>query len=76
MWWVGTVTNIPTAATINYKIGIWNSANNEEKFADYNAALNYPAHLDPAACLPGALHPAGSGRQRPSGWQLRHPAGE
>ena len=37
MWWVGTVTNIPTAATINYKIGIWNSANNEEKFADYNA---------------------------------------
>ncbi|HEY3762891.1 MAG TPA: hypothetical protein VGN23_14190 [Verrucomicrobiae bacterium] len=37
MWWVGTVTNIPDYMSINYKIGIWNSANNEEKFADYNA---------------------------------------
>ena len=37
MWWVGTVTNIPNYTTINYKIGVWNSANNEEKFADYNA---------------------------------------
>jgi len=38
MWWVGTVTNIPNYTAINYKIGVWNSANNEEKFADYNAA--------------------------------------
>jgi hypothetical protein len=37
MWWVGTVTNIPNDTAINYKIGVWNSANNEEKFADYNA---------------------------------------
>jgi hypothetical protein len=37
MWWVGTVTNIPNATTIKYKIGAWNPANNEEKFADYNA---------------------------------------
>ena len=37
MWWVGTVTNIPNYTAINYKIGVWNSANNEEKFADYNA---------------------------------------
>jgi hypothetical protein len=37
MWWVGTVTNIPNDTTINYKIGFWNSANNEEKFVDYNA---------------------------------------
>ncbi len=37
MWWVGTVTNLPNAATVNYKIGVWNAANNEEKFADYNA---------------------------------------
>jgi hypothetical protein len=37
MWWVGTVTNIPNYTAINYKIGVWNSANNEEKVADYNA---------------------------------------
>ena len=37
MWWVGTVTNLPNYTAINYKIGVWNSANNEEKFADYNA---------------------------------------
>ncbi|MGP8201741.1 MAG: hypothetical protein ACLQU4_19800 [Limisphaerales bacterium] len=37
MWWVGTLTNLPNTGTINYKIGVWNSANNEEKFADYNA---------------------------------------
>jgi hypothetical protein len=37
MWWVGTVTNLPNTATINYEIGVWNSANNEEKLADYNA---------------------------------------
>jgi hypothetical protein len=37
MWWVGTVTNLPNYTTINYKIGVWNNANGEEKFADYNA---------------------------------------
>jgi hypothetical protein len=37
MWWVGTVTNLPDYTAINYKIGVWNSANDEEKFADYNA---------------------------------------
>ena len=37
MWWVGTVTNMPNYTAINYKIGVWNSANSEEKFADYNA---------------------------------------
>ncbi len=38
MWWVGTVSNLPTYTTIQYKIGMWNSANNEEKFADYNTS--------------------------------------
>jgi glycosidase len=37
MWWVGTVTNLPEYSNINYQIGFWNSANDEEKFADYNA---------------------------------------
>jgi hypothetical protein len=37
MWWVGTVTNLPNNTAINYQIGVWNSANGEEKFADYNA---------------------------------------
>ncbi len=37
MWWKGTGTNLPTYATIKYKIGVWHSSNNEEKFADYNA---------------------------------------
>jgi hypothetical protein len=36
-WWVGTANNLPTFTTIKYKIGLWNSSNNEEKFADYNA---------------------------------------
>jgi hypothetical protein len=36
-WWVGTVNNLPTFTTIKYKIGLWNSSNNEEKFGDYNA---------------------------------------
>lgn len=40
MWWVGTVTNIPDYTEINYKIGVWNSDNDEEKFADYNAGTN------------------------------------
>ena len=37
MWWVGAVSNLPLYAPIKYKIGAWNSANNEEKFGDYNA---------------------------------------
>ena len=37
MWWTGTATNLPDYTAINYKIGVWNSANGEEKFADYNA---------------------------------------
>ncbi len=37
MWWQGTGSNLPTFATIQYKIGVWHSSNNEEKFADYNA---------------------------------------
>ncbi len=37
MWWAGSVSNLPLYAAINYKIGAWNSANNEEKFGDYNA---------------------------------------
>ena len=40
MWWVATVSNLPDYTTINYKIGVWDSANDEEKFADYNAATN------------------------------------
>ncbi len=37
MWWAGGVTNLPFYTAIKYKIGVWNSANNEEKFGDYNA---------------------------------------
>jgi glycosidase len=37
MWWKGSGNNLPTFATIKYKIGVWHSSNNEEKFADYNA---------------------------------------
>jgi glycosidase len=37
MWWQGTATNLPAFTTIKYKIGVWHSGNNEEKFADYNA---------------------------------------
>jgi hypothetical protein len=37
MWWVGTVTNLPNDVGVNYQIGMWNSANDEEKFSDYNA---------------------------------------
>lgn len=38
MWWTGTASNLPLYTPINYKIGAWNGANNEEKFGDYNAA--------------------------------------
>jgi hypothetical protein len=37
MWWFCTATNLPTYTTIRYKISLWNSGNNEEKFADYRA---------------------------------------
>ncbi len=37
MWFVATVNNLPTFNTINYKVGFWNSSNNEQKFGDYNA---------------------------------------
>ena len=37
MWWVVTVSNLPTFTPINYRISAWNSSNGEEKFAEYNA---------------------------------------
>lgn len=44
MWWVAAVPDllngVPTGGTIRYKIGFWNSANNEEKFADHNSAVD------------------------------------
>ncbi|HEY4281902.1 MAG TPA: hypothetical protein VGM62_02485 [Chthoniobacterales bacterium] len=44
MWWVapanGLLQNVPLGATIKYRIGFWNGANNEEKFADHNAGTN------------------------------------
>src|SRR5581483_5692246 len=40
MWWVGIGTNLPGFTTIQYKVGMWNSANHEEKFADYDASTN------------------------------------
>ena len=38
MWWQGMMSNLPAFATIRYKIGVWHSSNNEEKFADYKAS--------------------------------------
>ena len=38
MYWVGTVNNLPTYTTINYQIGLWDTDNNEEKFADYDTS--------------------------------------
>ncbi len=40
MWWKGSATNLPNQTTIKYKLGVWHSANNQEKFADYNAGSN------------------------------------
>lgn len=44
MWWVGTVPSllqgVSVGGTIKYKIGFWNTANNEEKFADNNAGVS------------------------------------
>jgi len=41
MWWTCTVSNLPTYTTISYVISAWDSANNEEKFAEYNAGANH-----------------------------------
>jgi hypothetical protein len=51
MLWEGTLTNIistlPIGATLKYRIGLWNSATLEEKFADHgtngtnNATFSY-----------------------------------
>lgn len=44
MWWManaqGLLANAPFGSTIRYKIGFWNSQNNEEKFADHNAGTS------------------------------------
>ncbi|PWU13799.1 MAG: hypothetical protein C5B50_18585 [Verrucomicrobia bacterium] len=40
MWWTGTVSNLPLFSSVKYKIGVWNSSNSEEKFADYDAGSN------------------------------------
>lgn len=37
MWWRADTTGLPTFTTIRYKLGFWHTANNEEKFGDYNA---------------------------------------
>ena len=44
MWWKASIVDLlqglPLGATIKYRIGFWNSANNEQKFADHNAGAN------------------------------------
>jgi hypothetical protein len=44
MWWVASAPNllgsVPFGGTVRYRIGFWNTQNNEEKFADHNAATN------------------------------------
>ena len=44
MWWVADVQNLlqglPLGTTIKYKVGFWNTATNEEKFADHNAGTD------------------------------------
>lgn len=37
MWWRADTTNLPLFTNIRYKVGFWHTANNEEKFGDYNA---------------------------------------
>jgi hypothetical protein len=45
-WWIGTASNLPTFTAIRYKIGLWNSSNNEEKSADYRAPSDtYLGHV-------------------------------
>ena len=60
MWWQGAGSDLPTFATIKYKIGVWHSSNNEEKFADYNAgtpntvfSFSMGANGDPALTVNG-----------------------
>ena len=38
MDWAATVNNLPMYTTINYKISLWHTDNNEEKFADYDTS--------------------------------------
>ena len=38
MWWTGMVRNLPVFSTVKYKLGVWHSSNQEEKFADYNTS--------------------------------------
>jgi glycosidase len=40
MWWTTSVSNLPTFTAIRYRLGAWTSGNDEEKFADYNSAVN------------------------------------
>ena len=40
MWWKGTLSNAPLFTTIKYKVSLWHSDNNEEKFAEYNSGTN------------------------------------
>jgi hypothetical protein len=49
MWWAARVPallqNMPIGGTIKYKVGFWNTANNEEKFGDYNAGASNQVFL-------------------------------
>jgi len=40
MWWKGTIPNAPLFTNIKYKVSLWHSDNNEEKFAEYNSGTN------------------------------------
>ena len=40
MWWKGTISNAPLFTAIKYKVSLWHSDNNEEKFAEYNSGTN------------------------------------
>ncbi|MEM9235212.1 MAG: alpha-amylase family glycosyl hydrolase, partial [Verrucomicrobiota bacterium] len=44
MWWRADVPTLlqglPLGTTVKYKVGIWNSATDEEKFADHNAGTD------------------------------------
>lgn len=37
VWWRADATSLPMFTNIRYKLGFWHTANNEEKFGDYNA---------------------------------------
>ena len=38
MWWVGTVSNLPSLTTIRYTIGAYKTTNDVERFADYGTS--------------------------------------